>query len=182
MRVRVSDIGPNGLKVNDTISLEALNARMQEGSQNDIVFVTAPQLDLTIFSSLHGADVKGTVKARYRQPCSLCILGIERETEVVADWVFKQQNTEPETDADTEIETLMDDVGLCYFTGEHIDLENIVQESLILSLSQYWRPPQCADTSCTVCGKKTSDFLSSEKNTKVVSFGALIKQAIGDRN
>ena len=166
MKVRITDIGPRGLKVNDNIPLEPLNARMNLSRNNDIVFTTSPAADLLVHQTPFGAQVKGSVKASYKQPCSLCILELDRDTEVEIDYVFQRRNPVPINKSskskhdDIEEEDLEDDVGICYFQGEHIELEELLQESLILSIDQYYRPKEDEKGDCSVCGKKCAKALT----------------------
>ena len=150
MKVRISDLSAAGLKISEDIPLDALNARMAEGAGNDIIFTAAPHVEIHVTPSAHGADTKGTVKTKYRQPCSMCAKELDRELEIAANFTLKRRPEESDPDAPE----YADDIGISYFSGDHVELEELIQEALILSLSRYWRPPQNKDGSCQVCGKK----------------------------
>ena len=81
MKIRLSDIGPNGLNVSDNLPLQAINERMQEGHGSDIVFLKAPQVNLQVIRTTGGAEICGKVSARLKQPCAKCSKEIEREVE-----------------------------------------------------------------------------------------------------
>jgi uncharacterized metal-binding protein YceD (DUF177 family) len=150
MKVRLSDISPDGMTIDDTIPLEPLNSRMTEGAANDIYFLVAPRVQLTVFGSERGAETKGTVKTRYRQPCARCMKEIEMDLEVETNFILKPK---PERAAQGKYQSdaTMDDVGIVYFEGEHIDLEDIIQETLILALSPFLLPPVDQAGACTIC-------------------------------
>lgn len=173
MKIRISDISANGLTIHDTLPLAALNTRMNEGRFNDIEFTAAPIVDITVYRTLTGAETKGRVITRYTQPCSLCSKVIERELEIAAEFLLKQRP--PDHDANSE--RFEDDIGISYFNEDHIDLEELIQENLILALDIYWRPEVNADGSCQGCGQLV---LINEKQSGAKSgstLGALIEQA-----
>lgn len=160
MRVRISDIGPKGLKVNDTIALEGLNTRMNESRSNDIIFKKNPEVELEIHTTPHGAQVKGKARAFFLQPCSLCVEEIERETEVTLDYVFQRKSEMQLAERDAPGNEYYDDIGICYFSGEHLELEELIQETIILSMDPYWKPERTADGHCTYCGEDCRKLLS----------------------
>lgn len=179
MKIRISDITHDGLTVEDTISLANLNTRMREGSDHGIEFITPPLVNIVVFKTPQGAETRGKVTSRYRQPCSLCVEGVERDIEVETNFIFKAKPADlanrPEGEED---EDYIDDVGISYFEGEHIELESIVQETLILSLSIYWHPPVDKSGNCQVCGKKSECAQSLvADDDKPQTLGQLIKLA-----
>jgi uncharacterized metal-binding protein YceD (DUF177 family) len=175
MKVRISDIPPAGLKVNDTLPLEALNARMTEGRGKDILFTEAPTVNLLITRTQSGAETKGGVKTKYRQQCSRCLIDQEHPLEIKADFTLHHKPTAEEISEDIEA-SFTDDVGIAYFEGDHIDLENLLQEALILTLSLYWAPPCDAKGNCTKCGLNRAKFESHDEPPGN-SLGNLLKKA-----
>ncbi|MDC0358498.1 DUF177 domain-containing protein [Oligoflexia bacterium] len=138
MLIRLTDIPHDGLKINDTISLSALNTRMTEGRNNDIEFVEAPSVTVTVFTRKNGAEVAGVVRSKYIQPCPRCLEPTPCSLEKDFNLILKQKpKANPRQSSATEEESWVDDVGITYFTGEHIDLEELVQETLILSISPF---------------------------------------------
>ena len=174
MLIRLTDISPEGLIVNDIIPLEALNARMNEGRDNDIFFLQAPKVSITIKRALSGAESQGLVTTRYRQPCALCAKELERSLEVPLNFIFKPKPAH----ADFEDDQFIDDVGIIYFEGEHIDLEIVIQESLILALSPFLQPERDAKGCCRECGVDPCTLFSSPAEKQNRSFGELIKKAL----
>jgi len=150
MKIRFGDLPWEGLKVDEVISLEGLNARLQEGSSHGIEFLAAPRVELTMRRTQGGAEARGRVTGRFRQPCALCIEGIERHAEVPLNYTFKPRPEE--TAGALPEDEYTDDIGVVFFTGEHIELEGLVQEALILSFSIYWHPPIDPFGKCSQCG------------------------------
>lgn len=175
MKVRLSDIPHTGLKVNDILPLDNLNARVTEGSHKDIVFTQAPQVDLIVTRTQSGAQTKGTLRTAYRQGCSRCLESMERKLEIPADFIL-QPKPDQQEEGDDDTADYTDDVGIAYFEGEHIDLEDLLQESLILSLTLYWAPPCDNDGNCTQCGINRSRFESYD-DPPGNSLGKLLKKA-----
>jgi hypothetical protein len=176
MKIRVSAIGPRGLKINDIIPLEPLNARMNEGRENDIIFTEAPQVDLKVALTATGAEVQGQVRTKYRQPCGLCAETIERTLETGINLILQpapEDAPEPDIPGEDDGE---DGVGLAYYHGDEVEMEGLIQEALILALSPFWHPPLDAQGRCTQCGKGFNKENPAEPVQKV-SLGSLLKKA-----
>jgi uncharacterized metal-binding protein YceD (DUF177 family) len=156
MKIRISDIGPAGLKVNDNIPLEPLNKRMNEAKSNDILFTQKPEVEVLVHKTPNGAQVKGNAKVKYTQPCSLCIKELERELDVPINYIFQRRTPIELSKSKDGEDNYLDDIGICYFSGEHIELEELVQESLILSLDHFYKPERNEKNECKICGKNCS--------------------------
>lgn len=170
MKIRITDIPYEGLKIEDSLSLENLTARMNEGDNRGIVFTVAPKVTLTVFRSTLGAETKGTVTTRYKQPCSLCVEEVEKDIEIEANYILKPRDP-------VNLDALDDDVGVVFYDGEHVDLEDVIQESLILALNIYWHPPQDKDGNCVRCGLNFCAKQASE-DKPVRTMGDIFKKAL----
>ncbi len=188
MKIRIDDLPPEGLTINDSIPLEPLNARMSEGRYKNIVFITSPKVELTVHKTQEGgAETRGKISSRYKQDCGRCADILERDIEVDANFtLLNRPQEEPqhtESDDDEEGETLakeyIDDVGLIYFEGETVDLEDMVQETLILALSPFWSPPCDDKGDCSLCGLNVSKGFTAgaAADTGKVLFSDLLKKA-----
>jgi len=136
MKIRLSDIPTEGLKIKDTIPLSALNARMDEGPGNDIHFLTEPQVDLSIAPQKGGYEIIGSIGSRYQQPCARCLEEVEHPINIDLNLFLKPKDpAAPRLNEEGGPDD--DDIGIHYFTGEHIDLEDLIQESLILALNPF---------------------------------------------
>lgn len=170
MKIRLSDISAEGLHIKDTLSLESLNKRMSEGRESGIVFTMAPDVDIKIVRTADGAETKGSVKSKYRQPCGLCAVEIDKDVEVEANFILRRKSQ------DAALQELEDDedIGIVYYENDTVDLEDVIQESLILTLSLYWHPPEDESGACVRCGKK---FESDSEKKLGSNLGTLFKKA-----
>ncbi len=182
MRILVTTIPFSGMKIDAPISLEALNNRLQEGSHEDsVVFEEAPMADLTLTRTHGGVLVKGIISGRCRQGCASCGDLVPHEAMATIDWLL--QTTSDQAAPDDEI----DDPGVIFYEGEHVDLEEPLQEALILQLSPFWHPPRDAADRCTLCKRDCSERswrAGGESTAKAAvgsttsSFGSLLQGAL----
>ena len=136
MKVRLTDIPSEGLNIKDTIPLSALNDRMDEGPGNDIHFLTDPQVELSVTPQKGGFEILGSIGSRYRQPCARCLEEVEHPIDIDLNLFLKPKDlATPRSNKEEALDN--DDIGIHYFTGEHIDLEDLIQETLILSLNPF---------------------------------------------
>lgn len=175
MKIRISTIPPQGLKISDSIPLAPLNTRMNEGRNNDISFVEAPQVELMLYRTISGAQAKGKASTKYRQPCSRCLDVIERDLEVDINLIIEPRPEKESVDP-LQPDDCQDDIGLAYYDGDHIDLEDIIQESLILGLSQFWHPPSDERGTCTLCGRNLAEETGNCRESRL-TLGVLLKKA-----
>ena len=172
-RVRISDISPAGVRIQGLLLLDRLNKRMNEGANNEIVFLDPPAFELTVFGTQQGAEAQGSVRTRYRQPCSRCLKEIDNELSRDLRFVLKPKSSIPEGVKPE------DDVFVIYFEGEYIDFEDTLQEVLILGLSPYLLPEREPDGSCALCGLKVQSEFSfgPQGGESKATLGPLLQKA-----
>ena len=169
MKVRISTIPYEGLEIKTPLPLEALNTRLAEGDSAGIEINTAPDLDLKLTRTHTGAEVVGTITCTLKQPCSTCDIALSRTERVNIHWILQ-----PETPEMNE-----DDIGLLTYTGDHIDLEDSLQEALILKLSPFWHPARKADGSCSQCDRQCSEVAWTDQKSEMPrGLGELLKRAV----
>ena len=172
MKIRISTLPVEGVILKEKLSLDELNARMAEGRDNDIIFTTAPEVEIRIQKSVTGAETSGWVKSSCMQNCARCAVAIERPIEAETNFILLHV---PE-DADPG-STFEDDIGLSYFAGDHVDLDSLIQEALILQLVRYWHPEEDQNGNCKQCGISIATFDESEESAPKTKLGALLKKA-----
>ena len=186
MKILVTTIPFSGMKIDAPISKTALNARLKEGStQSLVVFEEDPMVDITLSRTHGGVIVKGIVSGRCKQDCSWCSELISHEATARIDWILQTESDRAAPD------DAIEDPGVIVYEGEHVDLEEPIQEAIILSLSPFWHPPRDAHDRCTHCNRDCSvhswgsDSKSEEsavETAKTSSFGSLLKGALkGDK-
>ena len=147
MKVRVSTLPLSGMTIDDTLPLDALNERMSLGRGDETRFLAAPRVTVQLSPSRHGATLSGTITASLRQSCSLCADGVEHPITVEVACQLLERNDD----------SLEDDVGTHYYENDAVDLEPILQEYLILSLSPFWHPELDKGGRCTFCKRSPED-------------------------
>jgi uncharacterized metal-binding protein YceD (DUF177 family) len=175
MKIRLTDIPITGLPVAEILSKAALNQRLSEGDNHGIEFIDDLDVRLTVYRSAGGAETKGTVRSKYRQPCSRCAEAKERTLELATSFLLQPR---PVTLEGERLDECEDDVGISYFDGEHVDLEDLIHETIILSLSLYWHPEEDSAGKCTLCPRMTrTKPVQSVQEPGETVLGALFKKA-----
>ena len=177
MKIRLTDIPAAGLPVAEVLPQEALNERLSSGSSYGFEFIQGLDVSLTVFKTPNGAETKGRVTSRYRQPCARCADGIERDLELPTNYILQQRPNELRGAITEEYE---DDIGITFYDGEHIELDDLIQETIILSLSIYWHPEEDSEGKCQLCHKLVRGPAADAQKKKGVtgpSLGDLIKKA-----
>ena len=181
MRILVTTIPFSGMKIDAPIAKGPLNTRLQEGSQGEpVVFLEDPLADITLTRTHGGVLVKGVISGTCRQGCSTCGDVVPHEVLSSIDWILQTGSDRAGMDDD------LDDPGVIVYEGEHIDLEEHLQEALILNLSPFWHPPRDKNDRCTVCTRDCSERAwrtgqDEQVSTKTggTNLGSLLKGAIG---
>jgi len=184
MKILVTTIPFTGMKIDAPISKDALNARLREGRDGNMVtFEDAPMADITLTRTHGGVIVKGIVSGTCKQDCASCGDLVAHEARATIDWIL--QGNADRAAPDDEL----DDPGVIVYQGEHVDLEEHLQEALILSLSPFWHPPHDSKDRCTFCQRDCSQKLwragapgqskePSEKPQSGATLGTLLKGAL----
>ena len=173
------------MKIDAPISQEALNARLREGSsENGITFEDSPLADLTLTRTHGGVLVKGIISGTCKQDCATCGDAVSHEACAQIDWVLQTASDRAAPDDE------LDDPGVIVYEGDHVELEEHLQEALILSLSPFWHPPRDKQDRCTVCkrdcsarawrsgGDEAPKSETANESGKASTFGALLKGAL----
>jgi uncharacterized metal-binding protein YceD (DUF177 family) len=172
MKIRVTNLPPEGLPVSGAISLEAINARLQEGRPIDITFTEAPMASLHVSATAEGgAEIQGTVVSTVQQSCGRCN---EPQTHSVSSKI----HTVTRPAATREGAEPNDDPDLIYLEGDTVDIEERLQEALILKLSPYWSPECSDDGRCIGCDRSCDDSEAyRDEQDKPTTLGDLFKKA-----
>jgi hypothetical protein len=151
MRILVTTIPFTGMEIDAPISQSALNDRLNEGgAKNSVTFEGAPLVDITLTRTYGGVIVKGIVSGVCKQDCGSCGELVSHAVTANIDWVLQGQSDRAAPD------DLQEDTGVIAYSGDHVDLEEHLQEALILALSPYWHPPRDGEERCSVCRRDCS--------------------------
>ena len=135
--LRVTDIPVQGLEITESLALDLLNERMNDAPNNDIVFIDTSPFSLMAKTTKGGILITGNISGSYSQPCGRCLEEITHQLDKEISLTLKPKETQPGRERTTTKQEWQDDIGIVYFDGEHIELEEILQETLILSLSPF---------------------------------------------
>lgn len=165
------------MSIDGTVPLEALNLRLKAGSEGqEIAFEAAPKVAITLTRTLGGIMVKGSVTGTCKQDCSTCADPVSHPLDIPIDWILQTSGDRAGPDDE------LDDPGVIVYEGDHIDLEEHLQEALILNLSPFWHPPRDKQDRCTVCKRDCSisawESKESAKSQGKRSLGDLLKGAL----
>lgn len=173
MKIRISDIPHTGLTIEDKLALEPMNERMAQGRGQDIRFTVAPEVSLIVTKTMTGAELRGTIRTRIAQQCSRCCEPVERQIEVPIDTILQAKDGDLAGNPDSSGQE--EDIGVLYYEGDHVDLEELLQESIILTLSLYWSPECDAKGNCSLCFKGLPVIEEAPASAKN-SLGSLLKK------
>ncbi len=168
LTIRLSDLGQTGLVINETLNLSDLNDRMQASPQNDITFEIEPSVALVVTKLPGGAEAKGSISTSYQQPCGRCLDQLSKPLSVKFSYQLKPH--------ENAVNPELDDQGLIFYTGEHVDLTEHLQEKLILALTPYNLPECDSQGRCLEC-KKTFNAPPKEKITTKNSLAGMLTEA-----
>lgn len=177
MRICTTTIPFSGMKIDTYLPLEPLNERLKEGAKDgsQISFKEPPMVDLTLTRTLGGILVKGIVSGPCIQDCASCADPVPHEVTASIDWILQTSadRAGPEDD--------LDDPGVVVYEGDHVELEEHLQEALILGLSPFWHPPRDTHDRCTHCKRDCSaKAWGASSEGKSSPFGALLKGALAN--
>jgi uncharacterized metal-binding protein YceD (DUF177 family) len=174
MRICTTTIPFSGMKIESPLPLEPLNERLVKGSESgQIVFEAAPFVTITLTRMHGGIQVKGVVSGSCRQDCASCADPVSHEVVSNIDWML--QTASDRAGPEDEI----DDPGVVFYEGDHVDLEDPLQEALILGLSPFWHPPRDEHDRCAVCKRDCSvKAWGGAQEGTASPFGALLQGAI----
>ncbi len=183
MRILVTTIPFSGMKIDAPIAKDPLNVRLQEGSEEGAVtFTEDPMVDITLTRTHGGVMVKGVVTGTCRQGCSTCGDNVPHGVISTVDWLLQTSSDRAGLDDD------LDDPGVIVYEGDHINLEDHLQEALILNLSPFWHPPRDTQDRCTLCKRQCSAkaWSSGEPKESTASdsrpsLGSLLKGALAEK-
>ena len=119
-------------------------------------FLKPFNIRLKAFSVREIFEVQGTLRTRVRLPCSRCLKDFDSPLTSDFDLTYTQEMPGM-TDAfeDKEIELRAEEIGMIYFRGEEINLEEGIQEQVVMAFPLQ---PLCNDTCKGLCPQCGSDL------------------------
>lgn len=139
MKIRVSTISHRGHTLNESLSKASLNKRMTEGENNDIVFLEDPSVVILLSKTATGAEAKGAINAKIKQPCARCLEEAVRTIEIPYHVILRPSAYGAE---------LEEGDGVVSYYGDHVDIRNYLEDTAILALSPFWAHPVGENGKC----------------------------------
>jgi len=139
MRIIASKIPRDGLKLD-----------LQEDLKVEGVDVVAPvRVSLTVRKVGRGVVIEGVLEGKVRLQCGSCLEYFQApvRSEFTADF-----RPVPKQEAESEAELLEADLDVSYFSGDEIDLRDVLREQVFLGIPM---SPLCREDCkglCPVCG------------------------------
>jgi len=167
MKIKISSLPARGISFEEEMDKDALNARLNESQTNDITIEIAPKLSATVTKCMDGAEFKGKMEGVVKQACSSCAEELNHNVSAKIDYTLKPLKAG---------EVLEDDIGISYFEDDHFETTNLCEETLIMSLSPFWKPELDENEFCKQCGKNCKAKVESTVST-TVKLADLFKKA-----
>jgi uncharacterized protein len=119
-------------------------------------FLKPLNIRLKAFSVRELFEVQGTFRTSVRLPCSRCLKDFD--TALASDFELTYTKEVPglmDVFEDEEIELRLEEIGMIYFKGEEINLEQGIQEQVVMAFPLQ---PLCDDNCKGLCPKCGSDL------------------------
>lgn len=110
-------------------------------------------LDVSVTAELAGGEIRirGHLKTRLRAQCDRCLIPIEIPLDRDFDVIYRA-NAEFERGGEEEIEVPRDELEVGFFSGEGVELSEILAEQVILSVPMKVVCREDCKGLCPVCG------------------------------
>jgi uncharacterized metal-binding protein YceD (DUF177 family) len=169
MKIRITDLPIEGLKITDSLCAESLQNRLNADDQEQFLILNAPAVNL-VASPLgsSGAQIQGDISVEFKQKCSLCLDLAPRTIKLP---INLQIRIKPKDSTDV----FEDDIGIVYIEEESIELSDVLEETILLSIDIFWHPEfESKNKNCSIC-KKTKESLGLMENNQKATFKDLIE-------
>jgi uncharacterized protein len=154
MHLRIEQIKENGLTLEFEEKPEVFPVLFEMTNQGECNFLAPIKTALRAIRIDDMIDVKGTINTLVRLPCGRCLK--EYETPLKSQFDLTYVNRLPDFQEDEqadEVEISAVEMGLIYFEGEDINLQDRIQEQVIMALPARALCSENCKGLCTDCGK-----------------------------
>lgn len=167
IKIRVNTLPESGFDVDQKVSADSINERLAaapDSESNKIEFSDPLEVKVHLEKVPHGMTAEGQIKAACTQACSRCAEFVTHPVGCAFSHLFKHHS-------DSTSPAPEDDIGVSYYSGEHVELAAVIEDLLILNLSAYWHPEDADDGTCSHCK------INFNKERKKIKIGT---QGLGD--
>ena len=134
MQFSLRRIPSTGLNINFSLNLETLNARWKGAAEPIFTFNQQPEVKLSVYGTLYGAQVKGHIDFSITKPCHRCLSEIRldsRESVALLVRLKNALNEDPKWSCDSEYYN--DNEGILSVDTESVDLSDYLVDTVLLA-------------------------------------------------
>ena len=156
MKIETQHIPSKGASLAFRKEAKNFNVLQQMADQGECTFTEPIQIDLMIIAERDLFKLKGLITTTAQMPCSRCLVAYDLPIQHKFTLRFSNQiPADLHINDDDQIELTADQIGLIYFEGEQIDLQEPIQEQVVLSLPF---KPLCSDNCKGLCQRCGADL------------------------
>lgn len=165
--INLATLPEAGLNIQAKLNLNDLNKRLTpEDEDSEIKFEEAPLCKIALkgIGKTNDFQLIASLSFSYLQSCGRCNDFKPQTNKKEVDILLKQRSADNKNEED--------DLGVVYFTEPEINLEDILQEELILTLTPYLIPDLDSEDKCKLC----NEVVKMPKESVNQSIGDLLKK------
>lgn len=152
MKINVTTLPAQGMRLTYELDGELFRRRLDEGNASPNRLRNNLTFSGIIHSIPDGVELAGTALGTFEQECGRCAEALTRDLKVPVKMVFKRYSgTRPE-----------DDLGIAYFRGDHVEINDVIEEAVIIGLQLHWSPPCEPDGRCSICYRTLADIAAGK--------------------
>ena len=156
--IRIVDIPETGVFIEREDSPEVFPILKDLEKTGECKFITPIKLRVAVKAIGQMYRMKGSFSTDVQLTCSRCLSEFKKPLNDVLDMTFAHSGLDTADEDDCQDKELTaEEIEMTYFEGEEIDLKDVLQQQLIMSLSQR---PLCKETCkglCQQCGANLND-------------------------
>jgi uncharacterized protein len=158
MYLRIEQIKEEGLSLEFEEKYEMFPVLTEMVDKGDCKFMTPIKTALRAIRISDMIDIKGEINTSVCLPCGRCLQEYETPLKSRFELTYVQRIPEAqENEEQEEIEISAEDMGLVYFQGEEINLQDGIQEQVVLAFPIKAICKEDCKGLCASCGKDLNE-------------------------
>lgn len=136
--IRFADLGSSPIEITGEIAPILISKSLDS---EEFSFSSPQIFNLNATALPDGGEFKGEIKAEFEQLCGRCGQMRIRKFNIPVLLVVRKLPPRRSREDDGRYE---DDIGISFVEGERFDLEPMLVEQILLSISQFWSEEDCS--------------------------------------